>query len=472
MSKDSDRSLLDISANTQSAALSLANLADSGPEQTSVHPDREDSEYMAESDFESLCKANNLTEDSVAKLVANGLTSIALVKLLRKELLRQACTDWPLGQVLLGKLHSSNGHEVNQHQKPTEQHVMAGRIASQGNPHEPSDAGHRHTGGPVPIPVWSAQQLRSMDISLPWPDTGNFSKDYPAYRHSSRISNNLDNHHSQGMDTPRRESLDQWFLPLLCQDSSQRWQLRFSHHPASAPGPTIDSGHPTVPDLDTLLHLQRSRHQPPLHGQFPGLIDDPTIHLIPQNTIHKGETKPLLIVDYASDLGGPREASEQVLSEHDGQSIVVKSGTKKLKLDNISPAQWIGANARILAELLRQGRLQYHQVPQYLGYTAKIGDLALRYSWLSVLFYDNEYRYLQSQYQFDWGRDAPHLATTRLRERQTASSSSARPSKQGSPICRNYNSKGCTYSNCSFRHICSEAGCGKPRPKSGHTKDA
>jgi len=76
-------------------------------------------------------------------------------------------------------------------------------------------------------------------------------------------------------------------------------------------------------------------------------------------------------------------------------------------MENISPAQWISANARIMAALLSQGKLLYHQIPNYLAYTAKIGDLALRYSWQSVLLYDSEYRYRQTQHQFDWDKDSP-----------------------------------------------------------------
>lgn len=428
--------------------------------------------------FQDLCHKHHLNEESITRLTTNGLTSATLLKLLRKEHFEQACDDWQLGQRLaLESLVAVLKNENLQAQTATQpllatDHFDPGFLAS-GN----SVPG---LGGPSQGPSCN-QSGHVTNIAESFPQ-GHFM--IPPAAGPASVIPGL----TTGADFVMPSTVRRFPDPVFCNpraaDRGLNQDPAFSatrphpfhldnghHHPASAPRPTIGSGHP-VPDLATLLHLQRSRHQPPLHGQFPGLIDDPTIHLIPQNTIHKGETKPLLIVEYASDLGGPREASEQVLSEHDGQSIVVKSGSKKLKLDNISPAQWIGANARILAELLRQGRLQYHQVPQYLGYTAKIGDLALRYSWLSVLFYDNEYRYLQSQYQFDWGRDAPHLATTRLRERQTASSSSARPSKQGSPICRNYNSKGCTYSNCSFRHICSEAGCGKPHPKSGHTKDA
>ena len=200
-------------------------------------------------------------------------------------------------------------------------------------------------------------------------------------------------------------------------------------------------------------------------------MEDPTVHLLPHH-LYKGEN-PLLIVDYATDLGCSYDLSEQVLSEQDGQSIIVKTGAKKLKLENISPAQWISANARIMAELLRQGKLQQHQIPLYLSYTAKIGDLALRYAWQSVLAYDNEYRYLQANMQFLWGLDAPHLAKTRLRERvkRTAASTSSAKSNSQKPICKNYNSKGCTYTACTYRHICSEQGCGKSHPQNQHKSE-
>ena len=116
-------------------------------------------------------------------------------------------------------------------------------------------------------------------------------------------------------------------------------------------------------------------------------------------------------------MGGETPESEQALSEANRQAIVVKSTTKKLKLESISPAQWIAANSCIRTELILRGKLPASQMLNYLSSTAKIGDLALRYSWLSVLYYDNEYRYFQAQYKFEWGRDAPHLATTSLRER-------------------------------------------------------
>lgn len=59
-----------------------------------------DSGSMEDAAFESLCKANHLTDESVSKLVANGLTSIILLKLLTKEHIQKTFTDWTLGQTL------------------------------------------------------------------------------------------------------------------------------------------------------------------------------------------------------------------------------------------------------------------------------------------------------------------------------------------------------------------------------------
>lgn len=237
--------------------------------------------------------------------------------------------------------------------------------------------------------------------------------------------------------------------------------------PPSGASPGLAGGLESVLKLLATQPEEGNAHQ----RQLLGAIDDPTVHLRPQH-VNKGE-KPLLITDFASDLGGPCDSQEQILSEgQEGQSIVLKSASRKVKLDNISPAQWISANARILAELLHVGKLQATQVPNYLAYTAKVGDLALRYSWSSVLHYDYEYRFLQAQYQFEWSKDVPHLATTRLRERLNGSTPSSAKSQTKKPVCRNFNTKGCSFTNCSYRHVCSEPGCGKAHSKVNHSNNA
>jgi hypothetical protein len=74
-----------------------------------------------------------------------------------------------------------------------------------------------------------------------------------------------------------------------------------------------------------------------------------------------------------------------------GLSIRLPRQTKP-KLENVTPAQFIAANARIMATLIESGRLADTEVLDYLAYTAKVGEMATRYTWGSVLLYDDHYR--------------------------------------------------------------------------------
>ena len=63
-----------------------------------------------------------------------------------------------------------------------------------------------------------------------------------------------------------------------------------------------------------------------------------------------------------------------------GATLKLNSGTK-LKLHAVSPAMWIAANARIMASLYGDsGDLDHGAAKDYMAYTAKIGELASRYT--------------------------------------------------------------------------------------------
>ena len=53
---------------------------------------------------------------------------------------------------------------------------------------------------------------------------------------------------------------------------------------------------------------------------------------------------------------------------------------------------WIAANARIMGALYDSDDLDHGAAKDYMAYTAKTGELASRYTWASVLAYDQEYR--------------------------------------------------------------------------------
>ena len=97
-----------------------------------------------------------------------------------------------------------------------------------------------------------------------------------------------------------------------------------------------------------------------------------------------------------------------------GATLKLTSGTKP-KLHAVSPA--IAANARIIAALYDSGYLDHGAAKDYMAYTAKIGELASRYTWASVLAYDQEYRRRQAVARFRWGSDSQHLCTVLLKEK-------------------------------------------------------
>ena len=109
----------------------------------------------------------------------------------------------------------------------------------------------------------------------------------------------------------------------------------------------------------------------------------------------------------------------------------------------------------------------------YIAYTAKIGELATRFSWPSVLLFDKEYRERQAMYNFRWGVDCPHLSTVFLKERvstsgwkpkgagaygkQSSRGNVAASSEGPRPFCKQFNRGACTYgTRCNFEHSCSE----------------
>lgn len=125
----------------------------------------------------------------------------------------------------------------------------------------------------------------------------------------------------------------------------------------------------------------------------------------------------------------------------------------------------------------------------YLSYTTKVYQLVQRYSLTSVLLYDREYRKILCSMGFRWGTDVQHLHTLFLQPRATStnsmnsSSGSKRPG--GNPrgpkpqrvdqrkdgLCRNYNSdKGCTYTECRFKHLCMVPGCGQSHSAVAHSQ--
>ena len=182
--------------------------------------------------------------------------------------------------------------------------------------------------------------------------------------------------------------------------------------------------------------------------------------------LHKAsdEAKPHLITDFVSDTVTDTEE----ISLGPGATLKLTSGTKP-KLHAVSPAMWI------MAALYDSGDLGHGAAKDYMAYTAKIGELASRYTWASVLAYDQEYRCRQAAARFRWGSDSQHLCTVLLKEKaatpagisQRGGQTGRRVGPGGKEVCIQYNHGKCSYGpRCNFEHVCLL--CLQVHPQSDH----
>lgn len=202
--------------------------------------------------------------------------------------------------------------------------------------------------------------------------------------------------------------------------------------------------------------------QPPVnsgeYGSMPRLDLNPQSALFSPNDVRRGKHKA--IVDYLPPSVRKSEPSD----EHELTPSVMMSVGRRVKLDSVSPAQWMAANACILAELLRESPSVAYQLSlDYMSHTTKIGELACRYTWRSVLAYDDEYRARQFKDKFRWGSVCFHLQTVLLVPRATAREGDREADKKRRPreenkrqsVCWNWNrGEPCVRTPCSYLHVC------------------
>ena len=172
------------------------------------------------------------------------------------------------------------------------------------------------------------------------------------------------------------------------------------------------------------------------------------------------------------------QVEEEIVVGGNGvHQVVLKSGPRRPKLENVTLAQWSVANLAILYKLVAESKLHAGNILDYLSYTTKICQLVQRFTLISVLLYDREYRQLQARHGFRWGTDVPHFHSIHLQPRLVRQSpvaqqkgvtgtqkNTAGPAHNltldGKVICKLFNSKsGCHYKECKFVHKCSHSGC-------------
>ena len=249
------------------------------------------------------------------------------------------------------------------------------------------------------------------------------------------------------------ESLRQLQLPLAQQLLLKR-ALQAQDVPAGATA-AADGGALDLAGLGDMLGITR---RPPARSNIS--IQDPRSFL---QATAAGEK----FHDITDFVPGLLTKEESVDLPAGGSKVTLNIGTRKPRLDSITPHQWSAANARIMYTLIQEGSLSQDTVADYLAYTVKISQLGDVFEWVSVLLYDREYRRQQAFLGHAWGADNPHLHTVYLQPKSAKGKPAGRAKpaaykrldsktdKASKEVCRNYNQERCTWGPRCFRaHVC------------------
>ena len=223
-----------------------------------------------------------------------------------------------------------------------------------------------------------------------------------------------------------------------------------------------------IPSLIEAHQLNKDRRKIESSSRlFKNLPDPADVFLAPIETA--GEIKALRIIDFVNDII-PHEDERMIGNDAGGSTrLLVKYGKRKPKLESVTVAQWTVANTRIMHRLISSKQLvSYDDIKSYLAYTVKVMQLCTRYTWVSILRFDDEFRQLQAFYQVPWTYDSNHLHIVHLVPRKMTnfgnasfnvgfpeSNNTVLTTSDGRTICKRFNTKvGCAMVWCKFAHVC------------------
>ena len=287
------------------------------------------------------------------------------------------------------------------------------------------------------------------------------------------LRSSLDNLSSESKDLQREQERINLLLTVekqraeLKRTQEELKALRASNDAPAAPHNPVDIQQAgDIGLLNDLIDLRQE--QTSTQSPAPPRVDhDPRAYL-GLHTTRRGKYKA--VVDYI-----PRSAtqSNEEIDLGGGFVLTNRQGTRP-KLESVTAAQWTVANMRIMAEIVRDDSPRNPNVNyEYMAHTAKIGELATRFTWTSVIAYDDAYRQCQHENGFKWGSDAPHTCIVLLREPQHRQLNQRQQKPASAPdqqqqYCHNYNNgRVCTFGeNCRFRHKCEI--CNEDHAKANH----
>ena len=186
----------------------------------------------------------------------------------------------------------------------------------------------------------------------------------------------------------------------------------------------------------------------------------------------KGECTLLIPDSIAQPKGAYISNTDAVIADA-GLTQLVMRGRQKPGLDQIALPQYLSSNCQILLQLMEQGKIRDHGVPEYLEYTVEVGDLRQTNTTSFVILLDNAHRLRQAKRKSSWLDSDPHLRDFCLKQRQKPTISekdgnrvNISTSCSSPEICRSYNQVGdCHFTNSKCSHICQVQGCSGSHPR-------
>ena len=149
--------------------------------------------------------------------------------------------------------------------------------------------------------------------------------------------------------------------------------------------------------------------------------------------------------------------------------LFLRTSRQKTPVESVTLAQWISANAKIMAHMIKDNKLATQEsLLDYLQYVQDFGDYAQVCEHSSLMIYDQEFRRKQIVKDSSWASEDVHLATFYLQRRYNSNRNGGQAARnlrqerpprmtdnEGKEICRNFNSYLCTKDNCRYSHVCS-----------------
>ena len=221
-----------------------------------------------------------------------------------------------------------------------------------------------------------------------------------------------------------------------------------------------DSDAPDNQHLKTLLSTANTAFDPMQNNVIASPCAPPTFEALDPRAIlvvKARSVKAVHITEFLTDDAkrrrSPRSSFRIQSAGSDGTCTILQD--EDTSYGGITIDQWGGANCRLMNFLLASGRLQRCDIEFYLAYTTKIFDFASKYTWASVLNYDQRYREVQAEYNMQWGTFAPQLELQLLQPKAAAPPTPSRPVAPSQEECKLFKThKTCPYgSDCKYRHV-------------------